>query len=84
MPATLPPFRCLLDTMGNNCGVEDTPIAFDQLDTIRRAQHAPRFPCNLKSWRLYGDANRRWCVAPLRRAELDPVCSLPNYPATAV
>lgn len=47
--------------MGNNCGVEDNPTPFDELDTIRRApQGNARFPCNLKSWRLYGDANRRW------------------------
>lgn len=47
--------------MGNSCGVDGTSSPFESLDTLRKRTQPPRFPCNIKAWRLYSDANRR-CV----------------------
>ena len=46
--------------MGNSCGVDSTSVQFDELDTLRKRSQPSEFPCNIKAWRLYSDANRRW------------------------
>merc|ERR1711865_1076433 len=56
-------------------GVDDKAVLFNEVGKLDRQAQPPKFPANLKGWKLSSDANRR-CVTKMDAIEWDQIESL--------